>query len=151
MKNILFLMSVISLLFLACNKELETPYDHPFFYIHQNNVSEITVQANRNESVDYKVYFSTKTQFEAIEVDYEVVAGEGLKAGVDFEVVNTGSSLLFKPGVVEMPIKIRWINHPVEEGKDNTLTIRLLRNDKNITLGLPGPDHKQSSLKITKI
>jgi hypothetical protein len=50
-----------------------------------------------------------------------------------------------------MPITIRWINHSIEEGKDNTLTIRLLRNDKNITLGLPGPDHKQSSLKITKI
>ncbi|SJN49722.1 hypothetical protein FM120_23975 [Sphingobacterium faecium PCAi_F2.5] len=50
-----------------------------------------------------------------------------------------------------MPITIRWINHPIQEGKDNTLIIRLLSNDKDITIGMPGPDHKQSSLKITKI
>lgn len=147
----LFLMGFMMMLSVSCNKELETPYDYPFFYIQQNNVSEITVLATRNESVDYQVYFSTKTQFEPITLTYEIIAGDGLKAGVDYEIVNTSSSLLFKPGFVAMPITIRWISNPIQEGKDNTLMIRLLSNDKDITIGMPGPDHKQSSLKITKI
>lgn len=147
----LFFMGFIMLLSVSCNKELETPYDHPFFYIHQNNASEITVLATRNESVDYQVYFSTKTQFEPVTLTYEIIAGDGLKAGVDYEIVNTSSSLLFKPGYVAMPITIRWINNPIQEGKDNTLIIRLLSNDKDITIGMPGQDHRQSSLKITKI
>lgn len=151
MKKMLLLIGFMMLLSVSCNKELETPYDHPFFYIHQNNDSEITVQSNRNEPVDYKVYFSIKSQFEPVTLTYEIIVGEGLTEGVDYEILNPSSSLLFKPGYVEMPITIRWINHPIQEGKDNTLIIRLLSNDKDITIGMPGPDHKQSSLKITKI
>ncbi|MEJ5056301.1 hypothetical protein [Sphingobacterium sp. MYb382] len=152
MKNIVFgLGMLLSLLFASCNKELATPYDHPFFYIHVKKASEVQVQTARNETVEYPVYFSTKQQYEAITLDYEVIVGDGLKAGVDFELLNTGTSLVFKPGFVEMPIRIRWISHAVDPAKDNTIRIKLLKNDKQITIGLPGPDANQSELKIIKI
>lgn len=135
----------------SCNKELATPYDHPFFYIHVNKASEVQVQTSRNETVAYPVYFSTKQQFEPVTLNYEIIVGDGLKAGVDYELVSSSNTLVFKPGIVEMPIHIKWISHAVDPLKDNTITIKLLNNDKQVTVGLPGPDAKQSSLKIIKI
>jgi len=134
----------------SCNKEVSTPYDNPFFYIHVNQASEINVQAARSETVPYTVYFSTKLQYEPIDLTYEVIVGDGLKEGIDFELLNKENKLKFKPGYFEMPIEIRWIKNPIDETKDNSLTIKLLNNSKNLTVGLPGPDKKQSSLKIVK-
>lgn len=153
MKRIILFFSLFVTMALvsSCNKPLVTPYDHPFFYIHLNNTSEITIQASRNETVDYKVYFSTKQQFEAIALTYTIVVGDGLKEGVDFEVLTPKDPLVFKPGFVEMPIRIKWISNPIDASKDNSVTIKLLTNDKNITVGMPGPDKKQSSFKIVKI
>lgn len=142
---------VLSLITLSCNKELATPYDHPFFYIHVNNASQINLQATRNETVDYKVFFSTKMQYEPVTLKYEVIVGNGLQEGVDFELVNTSKELIFKPGYFEMPITIKWKSNTLDNSKDNSVIIRLVSNDKNITIGMPGPDKKQAELKIVKI
>ena len=144
-------ISVVLLITSSCNKELITPYDHPFFYVHSNQASQINVQANRNEVVDYKVFFSTKMQYEPITLKYEVIVGKGLQEGVDFELINTTKELVFKSGYFEMPISIRWKSNPIDATKDNSITIKLLSNDKNITIGLPGPDKNQTELKIVKI
>ncbi len=141
---------LLALLLVACNKDEMTAYDNPFFYTHVQNASEVRVAANRNETVDYKIYFSGKRQFEAITVDYQVVAGDGLIEGVDYEVVSTARSLTFNPGVIEMPIAIRWLPHAIDEAKDNSLTIQITGNSKNYTVGLPGPDALQSALKFIK-
>lgn len=134
----------------ACNKDAATPYDNPFFYINVANTSTVRVASDRNETVEYKVFFSGKRQFEAMTLDYEFEVGGGLKEGVDFEFVSTKRQLEFLPGIVEMPIAIRWLSHPIDATKDNFLVIKLLRNSKNYTVGLPGPDGLQSKLTIVK-
>ncbi|MNK00692.1 hypothetical protein D3C87_184820 [compost metagenome] len=140
----------VVLLTAACNKDASTPYDNPFFYINVSNNSTVRVASDRNETVEYKVFFSGKRQFETITLDYEFVVGAGLKEGVDFEFVSPKRQLEFLPGIVEMPIAIRWISHPIDATKDNTLAIKLVRNSKNYTIGLPGPDGLQSKLTIVK-
>lgn len=144
-------IGLLSIMALSCNKELKQPYDHPFFYIHVNQVSSINVQASRNETLDYKVYLSTKLQYEPITLNYEIIVGDGLKEGVDFEVLTDKTKLVFKPGYFEMPITIKWISNPLNATKDNSIIIKLLSNDRNITVGLPGPDKNQAQLKINKI
>lgn len=134
----------------ACNKEVAVPYDNPFFYIHVNNSSLVRIQADRNQLVEYKVYLSSKLQFEPINLQYSVVPGDGLKEGVDYEVVTQGRTLLFNPGVTERSVSIKWISNPIDPGKDNYLRIHLLSSDKNIGIGLPGPDKLQSTLNILK-
>ncbi|RZK77165.1 MAG: hypothetical protein EOO92_13400 [Pedobacter sp.] len=140
----------VVLLTAACNKDTTTPYDNPFFYINVSNNSTVRVASDRNETVEYKVYFSGQRQFETMTLDYEFVVGAGLKEGVDFEFVSPKRQLEFLPGIVEMPIAIRWISHPIDATKDNTLAIKLVRNSKNYTIGLPGPDGLQSKLTIVK-
>ncbi len=140
----------IGTVFSSCNKDEFVPYDNPFFYIHFQNSSEVNIASNRNETVNYKVYFSTKRQFEPVTLNYTIVTGNGLQEGVDFEIINTTRSLVFAPGIIEMPVTIRWISNPIDINKDNSLTIKLLDNDKNITVGLPGPDKLQAQLKFIK-
>lgn len=136
-------------LFSACKDEFE-PYDHPFFHIHVNNSANVVVAADRNDQIDYKVYFSTKLQFEPIDLKYEVVVGNGLLAGRDFELITQGNTLNFPNGIFERPVTIKWIAAPVDATKNNTIIIRLLSNSKNYTIGLPGPDQLQKELIITK-
>lgn len=144
-----YLLFVV-LLTVACNKDAFTPYDNPFFYINVSNNSTVRVSSDRNETVEYKVFFSGKRQFETMTLDYEFIVGSGLKEGVDFEIVSNKRQLEFLSGVVEMPIAIRWISHPVDVTKDNSLAIKLVSNNKNYTIGLPGPDGLQSKLTIVK-
>lgn len=136
--------------FSACNKDTTTPYDNPFFYIHVNNNSTVRVASDRSEVVEYKVFFSGKRQFETITLDYDVVVGAGLKEGVDFQIVSNKRQLEFLPGIVEMPIAIRWLSNPLDDAKDNSLVIKLVKNSKNYTIGMPGPDGLQSKLTIVK-
>ena len=144
-----YLLFVV-LLTASCNKDAATPYDNPFFHIHVNNTSTVRVASDRNETVEYKVYFSGKRQFETMTLDYEFMVGAGLKEGVDFEIVSAKRQLEFLPGIVEVPIAIRWISHPVDATKDNSLMIKLVKNNKNYTIGLPGPDGLQSKLTVVK-
>ncbi len=140
---------IVASLFSACKDEFE-PYDHPFFHIHVGNSASVVVPTDRNDQVDYKVYFSTKLQFEPVDLKYEVIVGNGLLAGRDFELITQGNTLNFPNGIFERPVTIKWIAAPVDATKNNTITIRLLSNSKNYTIGLPGPDQLQKELIITK-
>lgn len=93
---------------------------------------------------------STKKIAEDVTVDYELVVGDGLQEGVDFRQVSPGSSIVFPSGVYERPIRIEWLNHMIEAGKNNTVKIVLKSNSKNFTIGFPGPDHLNSEYTITK-
>ena len=149
-KYIYILSLLLSItLFSACKDEFK-PYDHPFFHIHVNNRSVVEVLTDRKDQVDYKVYFSTKLQFEPVELKYEVIVGNGLLAGRDFELITQGNTLNFPNGIFERSVTIKWIAAPVDPTKNNTITIRLLSNSKNYTIGLPGPDQLQKELIITK-
>lgn len=135
---------------ISCNKEEYKPYDHPFVNIHFNNSDQARIRENRNETVEYFVYLSAKLQYEPTIVNFEIIAGNGLSEGIDYEIVNAERSVTLLGGVFQAPISIRWKSNPINREKDNSLTIRLTSNNRNFTIGLPGPDKKQSSLKITK-
>lgn len=149
-KYIYILSLLLSItLFSACKDEFK-PYDNPFFHIHVNNRSTVEVLTDRKDQVDYKVYFSTKLQFEPVDLKYEVIVGNGLLAGRDFELITQGNTLNFPNGIFERSVTIKWIAAPVDATKNNTIIIRLLSNSKNYTIGLPGPDQLQKELIITK-
>lgn len=144
------LLMLPALLFNAsCKKEI-TPYNTPFFHIMVDNKGSVEVLSNRKDAVNYNVYLSAELQFEPVEVKYEVVVGNGLTEGKDFELVTKGNTLNFPAGIFERPITIQWKESVLDPAKNNTITIRLLSNSKNYNLGLPGPDHLQKELIITK-
>src|SRR5690606_22197588 len=100
----------------------------------------------------YQVYLSSAPQTQAVDVEFRLVPGNGLREGVDYEVLTPGRILSFLPGIYDMPIRIRWLPSPAfDETKDNTLTIELVGNNRGITMGLPGPDQRQRTFVITKI
>ena len=75
-------------------------------------VSKVIVKSDVNNINTYSVYLSSKPLTENLEVNYQVIVGDGLKSGVDFELVTKGSTLTFLPGIYDMPIRIRWMpNH----------------------------------------
>lgn len=150
-KNIKYLFCILPVLLLwaSCSKDNE-PFDHPFFHINFENRSAVEVLKNRRDTVEYKVYLSAKLQFEPVELRYEIVTGDGLQEGRDFELLTKGNTMNFSPGIFERPIRIAWKQADLDTTKNNTLTVRLLSNSKNYTIGMPGPDGLQRELVFTK-
>lgn len=140
----------IALMATACSKEEFSPYDQPFIHINVNDQDTVTVASNRTDTVNYNVYLSTKLLFEPVEVTYDVSVGDGLEEGRDFELITKGNTLTFPQGIFQRSVRIAWFASELDSTKTNKLTIRLLSNNKNYTLGLPGPDQLQKQLVITK-
>ncbi|MBD5180634.1 MAG: hypothetical protein HDT01_04975 [Bacteroidales bacterium] len=133
----------------SCSKD--EPFDHPFIHIvADNGASRVIVNSDVNNVNSYNVYVSSKALTSNLVVNYEILVGDGLQAGRDFELVNPGNTLTFLPGIYDMPIRIRWKPNKVNPTKNNTLTIRLTGNNQGFTLGLPGPDELQRELVIEK-
>lgn len=149
MKRLYFILIICCIY--ACTTDENTPYDTPFIHIMSDTgASKVVVKTDVNNVNTYNVYLSSKPLSENLEVNYQIVVGDGLKAGVDFELVTKGSTLTFLPGIYDMPIRIRWIPNPVDPGKDNTIVIRLTGNSQGLITGLPGPDGLQRELVIEK-
>ena len=143
------LLAVITLC--ACEKEEFRGYDTPFVRVTTTTgASSTVVLSNVNNINTYMVSLSSGKFTSALTVNYEIVTGDGLQEGVDYELITTGNALTFEPGVYDMPIRIKWLSHRVDETKDNTLVIRLTGVSQNITLGIPGPDGLQKELVIEK-
>ena len=151
----IYLNSLIILLagFLSsCGQEEHEPYDHPFIHIMYNEGSFVEIDSEAIAIGEYSVYLSSKPLKQNLEVVYEIIVGDGLTEGVDFDIINQGNKLTFLPGIYDMPIRIQWKNHRLPDTtKDNTLKIVLISNNQGFTMGLPGPDQLQKSLIITKI
>ena len=147
-KNIIILVTIS--LFFACGKEEHTPYNHPFIHIMKNEMSTENVSTIADYTGEYKVLLSSKPLDEILNVEYSITAGDGLKEGVDYALISPNQSLKFLPGIYEMPIRIKWMPHKVDESKDNSLTIQLIDNSMNFTVGLPGKDQHQRSFIIYK-
>lgn len=147
----LLLSSVmLSLVAMSCTNK-EEPYDNPFVYITADGgASRIVVNSDVQNVNSYNVYLSSRALSKNLEVGYELIVGDGLQAGRDFELVNQGNVLTFPPGIYDMTVRIRWKSHPVDPTKNNTLTIRLISANMDITLGRPGPDALQRELVIEK-
>lgn len=138
--------------FLSCGKEEHKPFDEPFVHIMENEASVATVNYQATVLRTYHVYLSSAPQTLAIDVEFRLTPGNGLREGVDYEVLTPGHILTFLPGIYDMPIRIRWLPSPAFDAtKDNTLTIELVGNNRGITMGLPGPDQRQRTFVITKL
>ena len=143
------LLAVVALC--ACQKEEFEGYDVPFVKIATTTgASQTVVLSDVNNVNTYLVTVSSKALTSALVVDYQIVVGDGLQEGIDYQLVTTGNQLTFEPGVYDMPIRIKWLAHTVDETKDNTLTIRLTGTNQNLQLGVPGPDGLQKQLVIEK-
>lgn len=148
-KIIVMLLALVALC--SCQKEEFEGFDMPFVKVTTTTgASQTVVLSNVNNINTYVVSVSSKMLTTALVVNYEIVVGDGLQEGVDYELVTTGNQLTFEPGIYDMPIRIKWLAHPVDETKDNTLTIRLTGNSQNLHLGVPGPDGLQKQLVIEK-
>lgn len=134
----------------SCGKDALTPYSEPFLHIMKDEVSFANVSPQANYIATYNVYLSSFTLDSDLEVKFEIIAGDGLVDGVDYQLVNESTTLLFKPHIYDMPIRIKWMPKEIDDSKNNTLTIRLVSNSKNITMGLPGPDKIQREFIIYK-
>lgn len=150
MKKLIYLCFLLTCM-VSCTEDEFNGYDTPFIHIATaTGASSTTVLSNVNNINTYNVIVSSRPLSKALTVNYEIKAGSGLQEGVDYEIITTGNTLTFEPGVYDMPIRIRWMAHTVDTSKDNTLIIRLTGNDQNITLGLPGKDGLQKELIIEK-
>lgn len=148
-KIIVMLLALVALC--GCQNEEFEGFDMPFVKVTTTTgASQTVVLSNVNNINTYVVSVSSKMLTTALVVNYEIVVGDGLQEGVDYELVTTGNQLTFEPGIYDMPIRIKWLAHPVDETKDNTLTIRLTGNSQNLHLGVPGPDGLQKQLVIEK-
>lgn len=148
-KIIVMLLAVVALC--ACQKDEFEGYDVPFVKVATTTgASQTVVLSDVNNVNTYLVTVSSKALTSALVVNYEIVVGDGLQEGVDYQLVTTGNQLTFEPGVYDMPIRIKWLAHTVDETKDNTLTIRLTGTNQNLQLGVPGPDGLQKQLVIEK-
>ena len=135
----------------GCQKEEFEGLDTPFVRITTTTgASSTVVLSNVNNINTYMVSVSSRALTAVLTVSYEIVVGDGLQEGVDYELVTTGNTLTFEPGVYDMPIRVKWLAHAVDESKDNTFVIRLTATNQNLTLGVPGPDALQKQLVIEK-
>lgn len=145
-----FAVAGMCMITVSCTGEDE-PFDHPFIHIMADGgASRVIVNSDVNNVNSYNVYLSSKALTQNLVVDYEIIVGDGLQAGRDFELVTQGNSLTFLPGIYDMPIRIRWKPNRVDPTKNNTLTIKLTGNSLGFTLGLPGPDGRQREVVIEK-
>ena len=149
-----FLTIVLTMLVFVCSScdKDETVYmtDSYVWLKSETGLSHIIVKSDVKNINTYNIVLSAAQQKENLTVNYEILVGNGLQQGVDFEMVTEGNSLTLLPGIFDMPIRIKWLPHKVDPSKDNTLTIRLTGNSKNYCIGMPGPDHLNSSIKIEK-
>ena len=135
----------------ACGDDGPEAFDQPFVRIAAPNGSSSQIVLTNARVVNtYTVYLSSRPITDSLEVNYEIIVGDGLVEDVDYKVVTTQNPLKFLPGIYDAPIRVRWLKHDVDPTKDNTMTIRLTGNSKGYTLGFPGPDQVQSQVKIEK-
>ncbi|MFA6702291.1 MAG: hypothetical protein WCR12_05200 [Dysgonamonadaceae bacterium] len=154
-RNLLIIisLSILSAAFSSCNLEEYEPYDLKFIHIMDKNASSTNVSSKANTISTYNVYLSVPASEmkETVNVQYDIIVGNGLKEGVDYKLLTEGKTLTFLSGIYDMPIRIQWISHPIDPTKDNTLKIVLVSNDKGYALGLPGPAQNQKEFTIIKI
>lgn len=160
MKKALIILTAAALVLLSsCRPWHEEVYfDTPFVSIvaegGQNSEMVVDKEANNLLTALTVTLCASNTYFtEPVTVDYEVICGNGLKQGVDFEIQSsTKSPLTFDLGTYKKTIRILWYrNSSFDPNADNTLTIKLCGSSiPQMVFGYPGPDALHSSFIFTK-
>ena len=149
MKKI-FVIFTFMLSFMGCNTNEFTIYNGKFVFFDTSASDVISINELGEFTGTYYVHYSGETAKERFAITYEVIPGDGLVEGRDYEMVTSGRTLNFMPGVFSLPIRINWKPNEIDETKDNTLTLRLKSGPDGITLGYPGPAQNNKQLIITK-
>lgn len=152
MRTFRILLLFAALVVAGCAKNELPLFDEPFVYVETSTGSDVAVVgADMKATVTYYIGISCPAFTDPINVSFQVTCGDGLKEGVDYEVITTGGSVSFLPGIWRMPVRLRWMDHVIDETKDNSVVIALTGTDPaGFTLGYPGPAARGSKLVITK-
>lgn len=151
-----FVAAVFAALVLSgCHKLEYKVYDNPYVYIVYSGdgaMSEMsTIISMAITSRNYDVCISSKTQEKPIVVKYQVIVGDGLAEGVDYELPVRSDTLTFNPGVFKRSITIDFKRHKVDKTKDNTITLKIVGSDPEMQIGLPGEKPSNTFHTIKKI
>lgn len=153
------IISVTVLLSLqGCEKHQEILFDTPFVSISDETgtSSSMTVSSKANNlltSLKVDINVSAARFTDDITVEYEVIAGDGLREGVDYVIQSsTISPLVFEKGTYSLPVRLMWkYNADFDPDKDNTLVIRLKSSSmEEMIIGYPGPSALRSKFTFTK-
>lgn len=145
----------------GCNWHEDVYFDTTFAYVFDNaGSSSASIDSRFGKGVEsvlteLKVSISASENYftEPVTIEYEVIAGDGLKEGVDYKIQpSTASPLTFSPGTYTMPVRVMWLKTEApDKSKDNTLTIRLSGSSiPDMVMGYPGPSHKGQTFVYTK-
>lgn len=151
MKHWYILIGVL-FIFSACNCNEDIINDNTYLHIMADNgSSNVTIGSDVKNIATYSVFLSSRLISDKFDVSYKITVGDGLTEGIDYQLITTGTTLSFLPGIYDMPIRVRWLPHTVDSTKDNTLKITLVSNTLGLTMGVPGPSGLQRELVITKV
>lgn len=154
MKKILFAIIPAIVLLCSCEDRLNIVFEDYYVCIKDETESATsTVKSSVDDYVaTYYVCLVSPILDAPVTVDYEVVVGDGLREHVDYELQSNKKSVTIARGIWKMPVRIKYMSNPVDDTKDNTITIRLTGcSDKSLNIGYPGPSAKFSTHVITKI
>lgn len=150
------IIAVLTVCLMASCRQEYTVFDNPYSYIVLDGDllygESSTIPSNVNNVVrTYNVYLSSKAFETPITISYDITVGDGLKEGVDFEIVSKERTLQFLPGIYSMPVRIKYLRNTLDKTKDNTITISLVSSSEaRVNLGFPGDAHKCARHTITK-
>lgn len=147
MKRLFIILSIIGLL-TGCNEY--TLYTGKFVAFDPASSSVTSINELGDFTGTYYVHYSGTSNDTRFAVTFEVIPGNGLVEGVDYEMETSGKTLNFMPGIFSLPIRIHWIPNEIDESKDNSVILRLTSAPDDITLGYPGPDKLNKEIKILK-
>ncbi|MCI5719561.1 MAG: hypothetical protein MR294_04000 [Bacteroidales bacterium] len=148
----IFFLLAAGLLAVSCTDHLDIKFKDFFVCIKsEDGTAESSVSASAKDLViTYYVSLVSEEREEDLTVNLDVVPGDGLKEGVDYEIV-TSKSVTFTKGLYKRPFRIKYISHGLDSSKDNTLTIKIAStSDPDIIIGYPGPSSKFSTHVVTK-
>lgn len=151
LKKILYLVTVFTLC--ACSENDPVIFDDAFVYLTDaNNLSASSVDSDAKNVSTYYIVLVSPALGQDLQVTYDLIAGDGLEAGVDYRpVASTASPVTIPAGVYRLPVRIEWFAHELDAGKDNTLQIVLRSCDNpNVGIGRPGPARYGATYTITK-
>lgn len=143
-----FILIAIIALLCGCNEY--TVYKDRFVAFDPVASSVMSIHEQGDFTGTYVVHYTGETPSARFTIGWEIIEGDGLKEGRDYEVVTSGRTLTFMPGVFNQPIRIHWLPSAIDEAKDNSLTIRLSSGPDDLILGMPGPDALFRQITIKK-